>query len=58
MEEILRMIGGLLYESHIWFTLENKKMLHDFSQNAKNKLFHLCNQDKKKKWRHLSNFLF
>ena len=48
MEEILQVIGGLIYESHIWFTLENKKMLHDFSESTKNKLFHLCNQDYKK----------
>ena len=32
MEEILQVIGGLIYESHISFTLENKKMLHDFSE--------------------------
>jgi hypothetical protein len=40
MEEILQVIGGLLYQCHVLFTLENKKMLLNFSQNAKNKLKH------------------
>ena len=37
-------------------TFDNKKMLNDFSQNTKNKLFYLRNQDLKKKKKNEDTF--